>query len=83
MIDGQVRPVLDELREMSYDERVAKPCIGAGAPICAGPRLRILEAIRRVFPCTRLRVADPPARGHVDGDDARRHGGTRHYGRRS
>jgi len=58
MIDDQVTTVLDELRAMSYDERVASPCIGAERADLVLAGCAILEAIRRVFPCTRLRVAD-------------------------
>jgi len=58
MIDDQVTAVLDELRRMSYDERVASPCIGAERADLVLAGCAILEAIRRVFPCTRLRVAD-------------------------
>ena len=58
MIDEQVTAVLDELRAMSYDERVASPCIGAERADLVLAGCAILEAIRRVFPCTRLRVAD-------------------------
>ena len=52
------RRVLDELRAMSYDERVASPCIGAERADLVLAGCAILEAIRRVFPCQRLRVAD-------------------------
>src|ERR1051325_5524873 len=58
MMDGEVSAVLDELRRMSYDERVASPCIGAERADLVLAGCAILEAIRRVFPCTRLRVAD-------------------------
>jgi len=58
MIDAQVSAVLDELCRMSYDERVASPCIGAERADLVLAGCAILEAIRRVFPCTRLRVAD-------------------------
>ena len=58
MIDSQVTAVLDELRGMNYDERVASPCIGAERADLVLAGCAILEAIRRVFPCTRLRVAD-------------------------
>ena len=58
MIDGQVTAVLDELRAMSYDERVASPCIGSERADLVLAGCAILEAIRRVFPCQRLRVAD-------------------------
>jgi exopolyphosphatase / guanosine-5'-triphosphate,3'-diphosphate pyrophosphatase len=58
MIDTQVSAVLDELRGMSYDQRVESPCIGAERADLVLAGCAILEAIRRVFPCTRLRVAD-------------------------
>src|SRR5256885_3164136 len=58
MVDAQVQAVLDELRAMSYDERVASPCIGAERADLVLAGCAILEAIRRMFPCTRLRVAD-------------------------
>jgi len=58
MIDEQVQAVLDELRAMSYDERVASPCIGAERADLVLAGCAILEAIRRIFPCARLRVAD-------------------------
>jgi len=58
MIDAQVQSVLDELCAMSYEERVASPCIGAERADLVLAGCAILEAIRRVFPCERLRVAD-------------------------
>src|SRR3954468_7154960 len=58
MADSEVQAVLDELREMSYDQRVASPCIGAERADLVLAVCAILEAIRRVFPSERLRVAD-------------------------
>jgi len=58
MMDAQVQETLDELCAMSYDERVASPCIGAERADLVLAGCAILEAIRRVFPCERLRVAD-------------------------
>jgi len=55
---GQVSRVLDRLLAMSYDERVANPCIGAERADLVLAGCAILEAIRRAFPCERLRVAD-------------------------
>ena len=40
------------------DDRVANPCIGAERADLVLAGCAILEAIRRAFPCTRLRVAD-------------------------
>ena len=58
MIDADVQVALDDLRAMSYDERVASPCIGSERADLVLAGCAILEAIRRVFPCERLRVAD-------------------------
>jgi len=58
MADSEVQAVLDELRAMSYDERIASPCIGAERADLVLAGCAILEAIRRVFPSDRLRVAD-------------------------
>ena len=43
---------------MSYEDRVANPCIGAERADLVLAGCAILEAIRRAFPCERLRVAD-------------------------
>lgn len=56
--DGQVTGVVEELLEMSYEERVANPCIGPERADLVLAGCAILEAIRRAFPCERLRVAD-------------------------
>lgn len=54
----EIDSVLDRLVAMSYDERVASPCIGADRADLVLAGCAILEAIRRAFPCPRLRVAD-------------------------
>ena len=56
--DAEVAGVLDRLLAMSYDERVANPCIGGERADLVLAGCAILEAIRRAFPCERLRVAD-------------------------
>jgi exopolyphosphatase/guanosine-5'-triphosphate,3'-diphosphate pyrophosphatase len=43
---------------MSYEERVANPCIGSERADLVLAGCAILEAIRREFPCRRVRVAD-------------------------
>jgi len=53
-IDG----VVEGLLAMSYEDRVASPCIGAERADLVLAGCAILEAIRRAFPCPRLRVAD-------------------------
>jgi exopolyphosphatase/guanosine-5'-triphosphate,3'-diphosphate pyrophosphatase len=56
--DEQVTGVVERLLAMSYDGRVANPCIGAERADLVLAGCAILEAIRRAFPCERLRVAD-------------------------
>jgi exopolyphosphatase/guanosine-5'-triphosphate,3'-diphosphate pyrophosphatase len=56
--DGEISRVVDELMAMSFDERAANPCIGAERADLVLAGCAILDAIRRAFPCQRLRVAD-------------------------
>src|SRR3954467_13345397 len=56
--DQQVTDVVERLLAMSYEGRVANPCIGAERADLVLAGCAILEAIRRAFPCERLRVAD-------------------------
>lgn len=58
MSDEQVTGVVERLLAMTYDGRVANPCIGAERADLVLAGCAILEAIRRAFPCPRLRVAD-------------------------
>jgi exopolyphosphatase/guanosine-5'-triphosphate,3'-diphosphate pyrophosphatase len=50
--------VIERLLEMSYEDRVANPCIGAERADLVLAGCAILDAIRNAFPCPRLRVAD-------------------------
>jgi exopolyphosphatase/guanosine-5'-triphosphate,3'-diphosphate pyrophosphatase len=54
----EVNAVVERLVATSYAERVAHPCIGAERADLVLAGCAIFEAIRRVFPCERLRVAD-------------------------
>jgi exopolyphosphatase / guanosine-5'-triphosphate,3'-diphosphate pyrophosphatase len=56
--DTQVTDVVERLLAMTYEGRVANPCIGAERADLVLAGCAILEAIRRAFPCERLRVAD-------------------------
>jgi exopolyphosphatase/guanosine-5'-triphosphate,3'-diphosphate pyrophosphatase len=58
MTDSQISVVLEQLLAMSYEDRVANACIGAERADLVLAGCAILEAIRRAFPCERLRVAD-------------------------
>jgi exopolyphosphatase/guanosine-5'-triphosphate,3'-diphosphate pyrophosphatase len=55
---GEITKVIERLLTMSYEERVASPCIGAERADLVLAGCAILEAIRRAFPVPRLRVAD-------------------------
>jgi len=54
----EIGAVSERLLAMSYEERVASPCIGIERADLVLAGCAILEAIRRAFPCPRLRVAD-------------------------
>ena len=56
--DHQISGVVDELMGMSFDQRAANPCIGSERADLVLAGCAILDAIRRAFPCPRLRVAD-------------------------
>ncbi len=58
LADREVTAVVERLIAMSYEERVANACIGAERADLVLAGCAILEAIRRAFPCQRLRVAD-------------------------
>jgi len=58
MSTAEIAGVVDRLLAMSYEERVASPCIGPDRADLVLAGCAILEAIRRAFPCPRLRVAD-------------------------
>jgi exopolyphosphatase/guanosine-5'-triphosphate,3'-diphosphate pyrophosphatase len=58
MSDDQVTGVIERLLAMSYEDRAANPCIGTERADLVLAGCAILEAIRRAFPCRRLRVAD-------------------------
>ena len=53
-----VRAVSGDLIAMSYAERVAQPCIGHERADLVLAGCAILEALLRIWPCQRLRVAD-------------------------
>lgn len=58
MDGGEVDDMIRQLIDMGYDQRVANPCIGADRADLVLAGCAILEAIRRKWPCERLRVAD-------------------------
>ena len=58
MSNDQVTSVIERLLAMSYQDRADNPCIGAERADLVLAGCAILEAIRRAFPCRRLRVAD-------------------------
>jgi exopolyphosphatase/guanosine-5'-triphosphate,3'-diphosphate pyrophosphatase len=58
MRDVEVDGVIEQLVASSYEDRVANACIGAERADLVLAGCAILDAIRRAFPCRRLRVAD-------------------------
>lgn len=80
----EARAVSNDLIDMSYAERVAQPCIGRERADLVLAGCAILEALLRVWPCQRLRVADRGLREGIlatlmaeDGQDRRQQG--RHW----
>jgi exopolyphosphatase/guanosine-5'-triphosphate,3'-diphosphate pyrophosphatase len=53
-----VRAVTYDLLERTYEQRVAEPCIGRDRADLVLAGCAILEAVLRLWPCERLRVAD-------------------------
>jgi exopolyphosphatase / guanosine-5'-triphosphate,3'-diphosphate pyrophosphatase len=58
MANDEATRVINRLLAMSYEDRVANPCIGAQRADLVLAGCAILDAIRAAFPCRRLRVAD-------------------------
>jgi exopolyphosphatase/guanosine-5'-triphosphate,3'-diphosphate pyrophosphatase len=58
MVENEVTRVIERLLGWSYEDRVANACIGAERADLVLAGCAILDAIRRAFPCERLRVAD-------------------------
>jgi exopolyphosphatase/guanosine-5'-triphosphate,3'-diphosphate pyrophosphatase len=58
MVDREITRVIERLLASSYEDRVANACIGAERADLVLAGCAILDAIRRAFPCERLRVAD-------------------------
>jgi exopolyphosphatase/guanosine-5'-triphosphate,3'-diphosphate pyrophosphatase len=56
--NGDVDAIVARLLELSFEQRMANPCIGADRADLVLAGCAILEAIRRVWPSERLRVAD-------------------------
>lgn len=58
MSGTELSGVMTDLLASSYEERVANPCIGPERADLVMAGCAIFEAIRRAFPCERLRIAD-------------------------
>jgi len=58
MTEGQVSAVVERLLGMSYESRVANPCIGAERADLVLAGCAILEEIKDCWPVDRVRVAD-------------------------
>jgi exopolyphosphatase/guanosine-5'-triphosphate,3'-diphosphate pyrophosphatase len=55
---ADARSDAERLRSMNLEQRAAHPCIGRGRADLVVAGCAVLEAIRRTWPCDRLRVAD-------------------------
>ena len=55
---GDARRVTDTLIQATHEQRVAEPCIGHERADLVLAGCAILEALIRIWPCERLRVAD-------------------------
>jgi exopolyphosphatase/guanosine-5'-triphosphate,3'-diphosphate pyrophosphatase len=58
LTDGEVRDVSGKLLDMNYEARASEPCIGPDRADLVLGGCAILEAMLRLWPCERLRVAD-------------------------
>lgn len=58
MSDGDVTNAIEDLLDTRLDQRADNPCIGRDRADLVLAGCAILEAIRRVFPSQRLRIAD-------------------------
>ena len=58
MADHEVSLAIDQLRGMSYAQRVANGCIGPERADLVLAGCAIFDAIRRAFPAERIRIAD-------------------------
>jgi exopolyphosphatase / guanosine-5'-triphosphate,3'-diphosphate pyrophosphatase len=56
--EGEIRTVSGKLLALSYQDRALQPCIGPDRADLVLAGCAILEAIMRLWPCHRLRVAD-------------------------
>lgn len=58
MDDHDIERMMGKITAMDYEERVANPCIGKERADLVLAGCAIFEAMRREWPCSRLRVAD-------------------------
>ncbi|TDI57816.1 MAG: Ppx/GppA family phosphatase [Alphaproteobacteria bacterium] len=58
MADDEIERMMTKIRSMDYRTRAANPCIGRERADLVLAGCAIFEAIRREWPCRRLRVAD-------------------------
>jgi exopolyphosphatase/guanosine-5'-triphosphate,3'-diphosphate pyrophosphatase len=58
MDDHDIERMMGKITSMEYEERVANPCIGKERADLVLAGCAIFEAMRREWPCSRLRVAD-------------------------
>ena len=76
---------MESLLDATYEERVAEPCIGRDRADLVLAGCSILEALMRMWPCDRLRVADRGLRegilASLMAEDGLSRAGNRRWGR--
>jgi exopolyphosphatase/guanosine-5'-triphosphate,3'-diphosphate pyrophosphatase len=82
MDDLDVERMIDRLLGWKFEERVANACIGADRADLVLAGCAILEAIRRVWPSDRLRVADRGLREGILSELMSEDGAWRRHGQR-
>jgi exopolyphosphatase/guanosine-5'-triphosphate,3'-diphosphate pyrophosphatase len=82
MEDDDIQRMMVKLRGMDYEARRRNPCIGHERADLVLAGCAVFEAIRREWPCSRLRVADRGLREGMLVQLMRADGHLRGYGRR-
>jgi exopolyphosphatase/guanosine-5'-triphosphate,3'-diphosphate pyrophosphatase len=82
MGDAEIEAMMTRIRGMDYETRRANPCIGHERADLVLAGCAIFEAIRREWPCQRLRVADRGLREGILVKLMRADGHLGSYGRR-
>jgi exopolyphosphatase/guanosine-5'-triphosphate,3'-diphosphate pyrophosphatase len=87
MQTSDARSIVRNLLDCSYEQRISEPCIGRERADLVLAGCAILEALLRVWPCERLRVADRGLRegilANLMAEDGVNRNGRRQHGQHS